>query len=97
MEDRVKKIFSNCDQKPDAILIKNSSEPYIDTNFFYTTGLTKGLFEGSAAVLFPDGRIDLIVPELEAELAKKANAEVKVFRNEKSFHGGFRSSAQAIS
>ena len=81
MKDRVKNIFKNTEYKPDIILIRNSSEPYIDNNFFYTTGLDKGLFEGSIAVLFPDGNIDLIVPELESEIAKKADANIKVYKN----------------
>ena len=85
MEKRVKNIYKNLEKNPDVILLKNSSEPYIDDNFFYVTGLEKGLFEGSAAVLFPDGNIDLIVPELEAELAKKVDANVKVYKNEKDF------------
>ena len=80
MKDRVKNIFKNTEYKPDIILIRNSSEPYIDNNFFYTTGLDKGLFEGSIAVLFPDGNIDLIVPELESEIAKKADANIKVYK-----------------
>ncbi len=72
MKKRVQKIFENHDENLEAILIKNSSEPSIDSNFFYTTGLKKGLFENSVAVLLPDGSIDLIVPSLEEESAKKA-------------------------
>ena len=71
MEDRVKRIFNNLEKKPDAIIIKNSGEHHIDENFFYVTGLSQGLFEGSIAILFPEGNIDLIVPELEYETAKK--------------------------
>ena len=73
MKKRINKIFNNLEEKPDVILIKNSSEPFIDDNFFYCTGLEKGLFEGSCAVLFPDGCIDLIVSKLEEESAKKSD------------------------
>ena len=85
MEKRVKNIFNNLKKKPDVILIKNSSEPYIDNNFFYVTGLEKGIFEGSAAVLFPDGNIDLVVSELELEIAKKADVNIRVYKSEKEF------------
>lgn len=82
LEKRVKNIYKNLGKKPDVILIKNSTEPYIDDNFFYVTGLEKGLFEGSVAVLFLDGNIDLMVSELEAETAKKADVNVRVYKNE---------------
>jgi len=79
LKERVKKIFNNLDKKPDVIIIKNSSEPFIDNNFFYATNLKKGLFEGSVAVLFPDGCIDLIVSRLEEESAKKSDANIKTY------------------
>lgn len=85
MEKRVKKIFNNLKNKPDLILIRNSSEPFIDDNFFYFTGLDKGLFEGSIAILYPDGDIDIIVSELEEELAKKTDANILVYKSEKEF------------
>ncbi|UCF50069.1 MAG: aminopeptidase P family protein [Thermoplasmatales archaeon] len=86
MEKRVKKIFDNITKKPDVILIKNSAMPFIDDNFFYVTGLTHGIFEGSFAVLFPDGKIELVVPQLEEESAKKTNANINVFRNQKDLN-----------
>jgi len=86
LEKRVKKIFNNLQKHIDAIIIKNSSEPFVDTNFFYVTGLEQGLFEGSSAVLFPDGRIDLLVSELESESAKKANANVMVYKKSNDFY-----------
>ena len=86
MEKRVKNIFSSIETKPEVILIKNSEMPYIDENFFYFTGLTHGIFEGSLAVLFPDGKIDLIIPQLEAETAKKARSRIHVYTNESEFN-----------
>ena len=80
MKERVKKIYNKIEDKPDVILIKNSSEPFIDENFFYVTGLEKGLFEGSIAALFSDGHLDLIVSRLEQESAYKAtDANIKTF------------------
>lgn len=85
MEKRVKKIFSCLEKKPDIIIIKNSIEPYIDDNFFYVTSLEKGIFEGSIAVLHPDGYIDILVSELEAETAKKADVNLYIYKSKEDF------------
>ena len=86
MKDRIKRIFSNLKSEPDAIIIKNSDEHHIDENFFYVTNLTQGLFEGSIAVIFPDGNIDLVIPELEAESARKADVNITIYKSEKEFY-----------
>lgn len=85
MERRIKKIYNILDKKPDVILIKNSREPYIDDNFFYFTGLQKGLFESTIAILYPEGNIDIITTELESELAKKADANILIYRDAESY------------
>ena len=85
LKSRIKNIYNNCKHKPDVILIKNSIEPNIDENFFYVTDLKTGLFEGAAAVLYPSGEIKILVNELEEETAKKADAEIFVYKNEKDF------------
>jgi Xaa-Pro dipeptidase len=71
MRQRIKKIFENIEQKLDAILVKNSTEPYIDVNFFYVTGLKKGLFEESIAILHPDYSLDVLTTPLEEESARR--------------------------
>jgi len=85
LDNRVQNIFINTKEQIGCILIKNSDEPFIDNNFFYVTGLNKGLFEGSVAILYPDGHIKLIVSELEFEIAKKAKAEIKFYKNKKEY------------
>ena len=85
MKRRVKKIYNLLDKKPDVILIKNSSEPNIDDNFFYFTGLQKGLFEGAIAILYPDGNIDIITTELESESAKKSDANILIYKDAESY------------
>jgi len=85
LNNRIQNIFTNSKQKVDCILIKNSNEPYIDNNFFYVTGLNKGLFESSIAILYPDGNIKLIVSELELEIAKNTKAEIKFYKNKKEY------------
>ncbi len=86
LEKRVKRIFDDISKKPEVILIKNAEMPFIDDNFFYVTGLTKGIFEGSFAVLFPDGKIELIVPQLEAETAKRTGANINIYKNQSEFN-----------
>jgi len=71
MKGRIKKIFENAEV--DSIVIMNSSS--IDMTFFYVTGFENGLFENSAAVIYPDGGIEVICPELE-ESAAGGKAEI---------------------
>jgi len=85
LDSRVQNIFRNSEEQIDCILIKNSDEPFIDNNFFYAAGLDKGLFEGSIAVLYPEGNIKLIVSQLELEIAKKTEAEVNFYKNKKEY------------
>ena len=85
-EKRIRNIFNNITIDLDVIIIKNSSEPYIDENFFYVTGLNKGIFENSVAILYSNGDIDLIISELESESAKKANAHLNIYKNIESFY-----------
>lgn len=86
MERRVKNIFKNIEKPPEIILIKNSSEPFIDDNFFYVTRLNNGLFERSAAIIYPDGEIELLVSELEAETARSADVNLNVYKNGDEFN-----------
>ena len=85
MKKRVKKIFNALKASLDVILIKNATHPFIDLNFFYFTGLEKGIFEGSIVALYPDSTIDIIVSNLEEESAKKANANIYVYKNKKDW------------
>ena len=70
--NRSRKIFNICNEKIDAILIKNSYDPFIDNNFFYFTGLDEGIFEGCSTILFPDKKPEIIITELEYPTAKKS-------------------------
>jgi len=85
VKNRVRNIFTQCEKSVDSILLKNASPPFIDDNFFYVTGLEQGIFEGSAVVLHPDGAIDLLVSELEAESARKATAHLCIYKNKEDF------------
>lgn len=85
VKSRIKRIFSYCDPVPDAILIKNGSEPYVDKMFFYVTGLVHGLFEGCATVLFPDGSFHIIVSSLEEDIASDATSNIWVYGTSNEF------------
>ena len=87
MLQRVKNIFINSKKTVDSIIIKNASAPFIDDNFFYVTGLEQGMFEGSCAVLHPDGTLDILVSELEAESARKSTAHLTIYKTKKEFSG----------
>ena len=84
-KSRVQNIFTHCNPKPDVILIKNSSDPFIDKTFYYVTNLSHGLFEGCAVLLFPDGDIHLLVSHLEYDLAKKASLNISTFTTSQEF------------
>jgi len=85
MIQRVKNIFNNSKKTVDSIVIKNASTPFIDENFFYLTNLEQGMFEGSCAVLRPDGSLDILVSELEAESARKSTANLIIYKTKKEF------------
>lgn len=101
MKQRVTKIFETLavqhNQQVNAIIIKNGVEPFIDQNFFYVTGLHQGLFEGCAAILFPDGKIQLLVSSLEAETARKSNHSITTYSSKKEFLECLREFLQSAS
>jgi Xaa-Pro aminopeptidase len=82
---KIKNIFINSKKTVDSIVIKNASAPFVDDNFFYVTGLEQGLFEGSCAVLHPDGALDLLVSELEEESARKSGAHLIIYKTKEEF------------
>jgi Xaa-Pro dipeptidase len=85
MRHRIQKIFQNCDETIECILIKNASSPFIDENFFYVTDLTQGIFEGSCALLYPDGELDLLISELEAESARHCTARQTTYTTKEDY------------
>ncbi len=84
MEPRVKRLFENIekemDEVPDIVVIANATDPMLDYTFFYVTRLEVGRFEGSVAVLFPDGELHVITSLLEAESASKGDFNLHVFK-----------------
>ncbi len=79
MQERILKVFARLDKPVDVIVIMNGAEPQLDRTFFYVTGLRGGLFEGCAAVLWPDGSGHILSSRLEEEMAKTSELPVEVF------------------
>lgn len=77
---RVKNVFLNSSKAVECIVLKNASIPYVDENFFYVTNLEQGLYEGSCAVMYSDGTLDVLVSELEAESARKSTAHLTIYK-----------------
>jgi Xaa-Pro dipeptidase len=78
LKHRVKRIFDALDEDVDAIYIRNSTEPIVDKTFFYVTGIRSGLFESSAAILFADREMEVIVPPLEETSAQGYGLKLSV-------------------
>jgi len=84
MERRVKTLYERIeeheDKVPDVVVLANGVDPMLDMTFYYATRLESGLFEGSMAVLHPDGNLDVITSLLEAESASKGDFDLHVFK-----------------
>lgn len=85
MRQRIQKIFQNSEETIECILLKNASSLFIDENFFYVTDLTQGIFEGSCALLYPDGGLDLLISDLEAESAGHCDAQKTTYKTKEDY------------
>ncbi|NLK25719.1 MAG: aminopeptidase P family protein [Euryarchaeota archaeon] len=81
MKERAQSIFSKLVEPVDAILLINAEEPLLDVAFYYATGLTSGLFEGCPAILWPDGRTQIISSRLEETSARTSYSDILIFAN----------------
>jgi len=93
---RVRNIFLNSTKTVDGILLKNASTPFIDDNFFYVTNLEQGLFEGSCAMLYSDGSLDILVSELEAESARKSTVHLTIYKTKDEFSQALKSLLSSV-
>jgi Xaa-Pro aminopeptidase len=81
MKRRILRIFEKLSPTPDALVLANSVDPHLDQSFFYVFDVPSGLFEGSLAVAFPDGKLHVFSSPLEeesAQLAAKQDPNVEV-------------------
>lgn len=84
--DRILNLFKQVKgAKQDAILFKNATAPYLDPSFFWATGLKRGIFEDSLAILWPNGKGDLIISLLEEIAGKtcKRDFNLHIFKDKK--------------
>src|SRR5208282_2175225 len=72
MKTRVQNVFRRLDPAPDALILANATEPHLDQAFFYLFDVPSGLFEGSLAIGWPDGRLTVFSSALEEESARQA-------------------------
>jgi Xaa-Pro dipeptidase len=83
MRQRVERIFAALATDVDAIAIVNASSHLTDSTFKYVSGVTRGGYEGCAAILRRGERPTLLVSTLEEESAKTApDSDVLVFRTQ---------------
>jgi Xaa-Pro dipeptidase len=72
MKDRVRKVFQGLEAPADVLVLSNATEPHLDQAFFYLFDVPSGMFEGSIAVAFPDGKLTVFSSALEEESARQA-------------------------
>lgn len=83
MRSRVERIFAALDSEVDAIAVVNASSHLTDSTFKYVSGVTRGGYEGCAAILRSGERPTLLVSTLEEESAHTApDSDVLVFRTQ---------------
>jgi Xaa-Pro dipeptidase len=73
MRQRSDRIFEALDQELDAIVLMNGEAHLVDSTFKYVSGVTRGGYEGCAAVLRPGKQPTLVVSNLEEESAHTAH------------------------
>jgi Xaa-Pro aminopeptidase len=72
MKERVLKVFEKLGAPADVLVLSNATEPHLDQSFFYLFDVPSGMFEGSLALAFPDGRLTVFSSVLEEESARQA-------------------------
>ncbi|MCI4367642.1 MAG: Xaa-Pro peptidase family protein, partial [Thermoplasmata archaeon] len=72
MKDRVRAVFGALGTKAEAVVLVNSIDPHLDRSFFYLFDVPSGLFEGSIAIGYPDGKLHVFSSPLEEESARQA-------------------------
>ena len=79
-DSRAARLMKNADGV-DKIVIMNGGEPFLDSTFWYITGASTGVFEGSLAIVSSDGTVDMVVGSLEEEAARTTRCNVHVYRS----------------
>jgi len=83
VRQRVDRIFAALETEVDAIVLWNASSHLTDSTFKYVSGVTRGGYEGCAAVLRKGLRPTLLVSTLEEESAHTASdSDVVAFQSQ---------------
>jgi len=82
MATKHKKIFLALKDDVEAVVLMNGTEPNIDQSFFYATGVMNGIFEGCAAVVWPN-KVEVLTSSLEELSARQAGVHAVVFNTAK--------------
>lgn len=83
MATREKRIFAELkEDRIDAVVLTNATEPNVDLSFFYATGIVNGIFEGCFAIIRPR-QVEVISSNLEALSARQAGVRTTVFKRGK--------------
>ncbi len=78
---RAERLMENAEGM-DAVVIANDGDPFLDSTFWYLTEQSSGTFEGSFAIVGPNG-LDVIVSILEEEGAHDGAGNVCVYHDRK--------------
>jgi Xaa-Pro dipeptidase len=76
---RAEKIFQLLGDDVEAFILANGTEPHLDASFFYVTGYSYGLFEGSYLIAEQNGNISLVTSLLEEPIARTFENGVEIF------------------
>jgi Xaa-Pro dipeptidase len=79
LKGRYRRVFQALPDDVDVVALFNGLRT--DTNFFYVTGYTGGLFEMCSCFLYRDGSVKVITSTLEEQAARQKDYEVHVLRN----------------
>ncbi|MGC8581580.1 MAG: M24 family metallopeptidase [Thermoplasmata archaeon] len=85
LKNRIKKVVKSLEKNEiDTLIIKTASEPFIDSIFFYLSGITSGIFEESSLIL-KEGDVQILTYPLEAEAANESGLKVNVVKSRKEY------------
>ncbi len=71
MRERVRRLFEAMTEEVDVVYLENGASPHLDMTFFWVSGLLRGLFEGSVALAWPSGDVEVLTSALEEQTLRQ--------------------------
>ncbi len=98
-QKRANRIFEQLGDRADTFIIANGTEPHLDASFFYVTGYSYGLFEGSFLIAERNGSVSLVTSLLEEPIARTFENGVEIIAegNREKMLARLRSMAAKVS